>query len=86
MDEKEKDNESEFALHKSVFDNDLKKLTQILKVTKNKEAIDKKVKKIEFSIFALKMRSQLIYELIIDRISMAILLCTWPRLSGVWVR
>jgi hypothetical protein len=86
MDEKEKNNESEFALHKSVFDNDLKKLTQILKVTKNKEAIDKKVKKIEFSIFALKMRSQLIYELIIDRISMAILLCTWPRLSGVWVR
>lgn len=48
MDEREKDNETEWALHKSVFDNDLRKLTQILKATKNKEAIDKKVKKIEF--------------------------------------
>lgn len=44
MDEKEKDNNNEWELHKSVFDNDLKKLTQILKATKNKEAIDKKVK------------------------------------------
>ena len=31
----------EFELHRSVFDNDLKKLTQILK--NNKEKIDKKV-------------------------------------------
>lgn len=44
MDEKEKDIENEWELHKSVFDNDLKKLTQILKATKNKETIDKKVK------------------------------------------
>lgn len=40
MDDTEKEID-EFALHKSVFDNDLKKLTQILK--SNKEIVDKKV-------------------------------------------
>lgn len=40
MDDNTKEVE-EFELHKSVFNNDLKKLTQILK--NNKEIIDKKV-------------------------------------------
>lgn len=40
MDETSKEAE-EFELHKSVFNNDLKKLTQILK--NNKEIVDKKV-------------------------------------------
>lgn len=46
MEDKEKEGYMEFELHKSVFDNDLRKLTQVLKTLKNnKEAIDKKVKK-----------------------------------------
>lgn len=40
MDETSKEFD-EFELHRSVFNNDLKKLTQILK--HNKEVIDKKV-------------------------------------------
>ena len=40
MDDNSKEVE-EFELHKSVFNNDLKKLTQILK--HNKEIVDKKV-------------------------------------------
>lgn len=44
MDDKAKDDEPEYELHNSVFCNDLKRLTQILKNKKNKEEIDKKVK------------------------------------------
>lgn len=40
----EKDVKGQFELHKAVFDNDLKKLNQILK--QNKDVIDRKVKKI----------------------------------------
>lgn len=43
MDDKDKEGETEWELHKSVFCNDLRRLTQILKVIKNKE-IDKKGK------------------------------------------
>jgi hypothetical protein len=39
---------NEYELHKSVFDNDLKKLSQILKT--NKEIIDKKVKIFTFKL------------------------------------
>ena len=38
----EKDEQEQFELHKSVFNNDLKKLNQIIKF--NNEVIDKKVK------------------------------------------
>lgn len=37
----DKAGEVQFALHKAVFDNDLKKLNQIIK--QNKDVIDKKV-------------------------------------------
>lgn len=37
----EKDDQEQFELHKSVFDNDLKKLNQIVK--SSKDVIDKKV-------------------------------------------
>lgn len=47
MDDKDKEGETEWELHKSVFCNDLRRLTQILKVIKNKE-IDKKGKIINF--------------------------------------
>lgn len=43
MDDKEKEGDTEWELHKSVFCNDLRRLTQILKVIKHKE-IDKKGK------------------------------------------
>lgn len=39
----DKDSEDQFALHKAVFDNDLKKLNLIIK--QNKDAIDRKVRK-----------------------------------------
>lgn len=39
----EENAEIQFALHKAVFDNDLRKLNQIIK--QNKNAIDKKVTK-----------------------------------------
>lgn len=43
----EKDDQEQFELHKSVFDNDLKKLNQIVKF--NKDVIDKKVRKEKWS-------------------------------------
>jgi hypothetical protein len=39
-----KDDQEQFELHKSVFDNDLKKLSQIIKF--KKDVIDKKVRKV----------------------------------------
>lgn len=51
MEDKEKEGETEWELHKSVFCNDLKRLTQILKSLKNKEEklIDKKVTKCDYN-------------------------------------
>lgn len=55
MDGSKEGGEVQYALHKAVFDNDLKKLNQTIK--QNKDAIDRKVtKKICKKLSYLKLR------------------------------
>lgn len=83
----EENAEIQFALHKAVFDNDLRKLNQIIK--QNKNAIDKKVtKKLKkFDILSKNVLATLItlafhVFFLSHRINMAIQRCTWPQCWG----